>query len=61
MDYEDLIDWAIETDASYPDIEDALEHYGYDNSYEKMCEFLERVQDNEHEREVAADAYYNAI
>jgi virulence-associated protein VapD len=44
MKYEDLIDWALETNATFSDIQNALEHWGFNDSYDSVCEFIENLK-----------------
>lgn len=42
--YQDLIEWAYETDATFQDVQDALEHWGIDNSYLAVCKFMDHLE-----------------
>lgn len=43
MKYDDLIDWALETNATFQDIQDSLEYWGFDDSFNAVCKFIEEM------------------
>jgi len=42
--YQDLIEWAYEIDASFQDVQDALEYWGMDDSYGAVCDFMDHLE-----------------
>jgi hypothetical protein len=49
MTKSELIDWALETDATFPDIQDALGYWGLDDSYEATCKFINELEESSEE------------
>ena len=43
MTKDDLIDWALETEATFSDISDALEYWGFASDYDAICLFIEEM------------------
>ena len=47
MTKSELIDWALETKATFLDISDALEYWGFESDYDSICLFIEDMNNDD--------------